>query len=260
MIIFPLIAAAVSTVFAVLLLRQYARKRQIQQLAWGVSMAMFAAASFVVMYGTSQGWDATSYRVFYLFGAMLNVPWLALGSIALLNKRELTLSALMIVLVLSIFGFFKVVSSHPCEVIIGPSGHQKCVSVSTSIAGIGGTGNVFGRKDIPSGSDVWKKDGSVRALAIWYSTIAYVIVVGIAFLSSRSRKGVAPPKERVRANALIAIGVTIVAIGSTALVRYGRGAAFSVTLAIGVTVMFVGFLLASRAPRHRVEQPGESPT
>jgi hypothetical protein len=100
----------------------------------------------------------------------------------------------------------------------------------------------------------------VRSLAIWYSTIAYVVVVGIAAATSRPRKGVAPPKERVRANLLIALGVTIVAIGSTALVRYGRGAAFSVTLAIGVAVMFVGFLLASRAPRHRVEQPGESPT
>jgi hypothetical protein len=256
MIIFPLIAAAVSTVFAVLLLLQYSKKRKIQQLAWGVSMAMFALASFVVMYGTSQGWDPTSYKVFYLFGAMLNVPWLALGSVALLNKRELSMSALVIIAVLSIFGFFKVISSHPCEAIVGPSGHQTCVAAaSTDLAN-----RVFGLKDIPSGSDVWHQDGSVRSLAIWYSTIAYVVVIGVAAATSRSRKGVAPPKERVRANLLIALGVTIVAIGSTALVRYAKGAAFSVTLAIGVTVMFVGFLLASRAPRHRVEQPGDSPT
>ena len=256
MIIFPLIAAAVSTLFAVLLLLQYSKKRRIQQLAWGVSMAMFAIASFVVMYGTSQGWDATSYKVFYIFGAMLNVPWLALGSIALLNKRELTLPALVIVLVLSFFGFFKVVASHPCEAIVGPSGHQTCQpAASTNIEN-----RVFGRKDIPSGSDVWRKDHSVRSLAIWFSTVAYLIVLGIALLTSRTRKGVAPPRERVRANLLIVIGVTIVAIGSTALVKYGRGAAFSVTLAAGVTVMFVGFLLASRPPRHRVEQPGESPT
>lgn len=256
MIIFPLIAAAVSTVFAILLLVQYSKKRKIQQLAWGVSMAMFALASFVVMYGTSQGWDPTSYKIFYLFGAMLNVPWLALGSVALLNKRELTMSALVIILVLSIFGFFKVVSSHPCEGIEGPSGSKSCRPATQ----VSDENKIFGRKDIPSGSDVWHQDGSVRSLAIWYSTIAYVVVVGIAAATSRTRKGVAPPKERVRANLLIALGVTIVAIGSTALVRYGRGAAFSVTLAIGVSVMFVGFLLASRAPRHRVEQPGESPT
>jgi len=255
-IIFPLIAAAVSTVFAVLLLLQYSKKRKVQQLAWGVSMAMFALASFIVMYGTSQGWDPTSYKIFYLFGAMLNVPWLALGSVALLNKRELTMSALVIVAVLSIFGFFKVISSHPCEGITGRSGHQQCIVDRQPNP----SERVFDQKDIPSGKDVWRRDSSVRSLAMWFSIVSYVVVVGIAALSSRPRKGVAPPKERVRANLLIAIGVTIVAIGSTALVRYAKGAAFSVTLAIGVAVMFVGFLLASRAPRHRVEQPGDSPT
>jgi hypothetical protein len=119
---------------------------------------------------------------------------------------------------------------------------------------------IFDRKDIPKGSEVWKMDHSVYTLAVWYSTVAYVIVVGIAALTSRRRKGVSPSKERVRANLMIAVGVTIVAVGSTALTRFARGAAFSVALALGVTVMFVGFLLASRPPRHRVEQPGESPT
>jgi hypothetical protein len=253
-IIFPLIAAAVSTTFAVLLLRQYPRKRRIPQLAWGVSLAMFAVASFVVMYGTTQGWDPTLYRLFYLFGAMLNVPWLALGSVALLNKRELTLPALAIVVVITVFGFLKVVSGHPCEAVTGPN--KTCVSAVSQSP----EAQIFGRKDIPSGSDVWRKDPSVRSLAIWYSTIAYILVLLIALYSSRPRKGVSPPSERVRANLLIAIGVTIVAIGSTALVKYGRGAAFSITLAIGVSVMFVGFLLAGRAPRHHVTEPGESPT
>jgi len=253
-IVFPLIATLVSAAFAALLLRQYARKRRIPQLAWGVSLAMFAVASIAVMYGTTQNWDPTIYRVFYLFGAMLNVPWLALGSVALLNKRELTLPALVIVAVISVFGFFKVVTAHPCEAVTGPK--KICVAAETQTP----EAQVFNHKDIPSGSDVWRKDSSVRALAIWYSTVAYLIVVLIAVYSSRPRKGVSPPPERVRANLLIAIGVTIVAIGSTALVKYGRGAAFSITLAIGVSVMFVGFLLAGRPPRHQVTEPGESPT
>ena len=36
-----------------------------------------------------------------------------------------------------------------------------------------------------------------------------IVVVLIAVYSSRPRKGVAPPKERVRANLLIAVGVTV---------------------------------------------------
>ena len=260
MIVFPLIAAVVSTAFAVLLLRQYAAKRRIQQLAWGVSMAMFALASFVVAFGVTQGWDPSLYRLYWLFGAMLNVPWLALGSIALLNKRELTLPALVIVLIISFFGLIKVASANVCEGVTvsnGSNGKLTCVTGTPTPQE-----SIFGadRKDIPHSANVWKKDPSVRSLAIYYSTIAYLIVIGIAIFSSRPRKGVAPPAERVRANILIAAGVTIVAVGSTALVRYGRGSAFSVTLALGVIVMFIGFLLASRAPRHRVEQPGESPT
>jgi len=69
-----------------------------------------------------------------------------------------------------------------------------------------------------------------------------------------------PSRSRVRGNALIAAGTSIVAVGGFALGRVGRGSAFSITLAIGVAVMFAGFLLASRPARFHVEDPGESPT
>jgi len=85
--------------------------------------------------------------------------------------------------------------------------------------------------------------------------------VGIAVLSSLRRKGVRPPKSRVQGNYAIAAGATIVAVGGFALRRLDdSGIAFSTALALGVVVMYAGFLLASRAPRYRVEEPGESPT
>src|SRR5437879_13514203 len=117
---------------------------------------------------------------------MLDVTARAPGRVAFSNKRELTISALVLVLVISIFGFFKVASSQPCEGITGPSGAKTCVAATN----VSAENRIFGRKNIPSGSDVWHKDGSVRALAVWYSTVAYVIVVGISVLSSRPRKGV----------------------------------------------------------------------
>ena len=43
--------------------------------------------------------------------------------------------------------------------------------------------------------------------------------------------------------------MTIVALGSTALTRVGRGSAFSIALAVGVVVMFLGFRIAARATR-----------
>jgi hypothetical protein len=107
--------------------------------------------------------------------------------------------------------------------------------------------------DVPVGKDVWGKGHLVAKLATYYSIPAWAIVVLIALLSSRARHGVKPPARRLRANWLIAGGVTVVAIGS-ALARYQRGAFFSVFLALGVVVMFVGFTLASR-PAHSAATP-----
>lgn len=235
MVLFPLIAAAVSAAFAAALLVGYARKRRLPQLAWGVALAQYMVASIAVASGITSGWDPTLYRIYWLFGALLNVPWLALGSIALLNRRALTVVALGAVLVATFWAFVKVAGA----------------DVSTSIVG---------SEDIPRGAAAWKADPSLRTLASLYSIPAYGVVVAIAIWTSRARAGVRPPASRVRANALIAVGTTIVAVGSTALARLARGSAFSVTLALGVAVMFGGFLLASRPAQHRVEEPGESPT
>jgi 1,4-dihydroxy-2-naphthoate octaprenyltransferase len=198
---------------------------------------MYAIASMAVMLGITQRWDPTLYRIFYLFGAMLNVPWLALGSIALFNKKPLSYGALGVVLALSVFGLLRVIGAHVTDTITASSAAGARIK------------NVFGGYQIPSGKDVWLNEPGVRSLAIYYSTIAYLVVVGIASYSSFTHGGRKPPQDRVRGNLLISIGVTIVAIGSTALVRIGRGSVFSVTLAIGVATMFAGFLYASRAPK-----------
>jgi hypothetical protein len=235
-VVFPVVAFLISGTFAALLLRQFANRKRVQQLAWGVALAEFAVATAAVALAVGgDGWDPALYRLYWLFGALLNVPWLAVGSVALLRNRALTAGALAGVAIGTAWAVVKVFGT----------------SVALTIAG---------SKDIPRGHVAWRGHGDVRTLADWYSIPAYFVVVAIAVWTSRKRAGVAPPRERVRANALIAAGVTIVAVGSTALARLAQGAAFSVTLAVGVSVMFAGFLLASRPARFHVESPGESPT
>lgn len=56
-------------------------------LHWTISTAMFALASAMLLLGEVAGWSSPTFRVFYLFGAVLNVPWLALGSV-LVNARS----------------------------------------------------------------------------------------------------------------------------------------------------------------------------
>lgn len=225
MIVFPAVATLVSAAFAAQLLRQYARRKRLPQLAWGISLAMYAAASLAVAAGISGGWDPTLYRIYYLFGALLNVPFLALGSLALLGKRVLSAFALLVVVGAGAYAVAKV-------------------------AGTATLASALATEQIPRGKDVWS-DQTVPRLASAYSITGWAVVVAVTALTSVRRAQRRPPPERVRANWLIAAGVTIVAAGSTALTRVGRGAPFSVTLALGVIVMFLGFRLASRPPPTR---------
>jgi hypothetical protein len=225
-IVFPAVAVGVSGLFAVQLFSQYARRKRLSQLAWGIAMTMFALASLAVAAGTTGGWDPTLYRIYWLFGALLNVPYLALGSVALLGRRAFTALVLVAVVAATAIGVIVVASA----------------SVNLAEA----------TKQIPRGSAVWGKGTLAAKLPTFMSIPAYVIVVVIAVATGRSRR---LPSFRVRANWLIAIGATIVAIGGP-LARYGRGSVFSVTLAVGVTVMFLGFRLAARrSPDAAVKGP-----
>src|SRR5215212_8115401 len=85
----PVVAAAASAAFAAAVLRQYAARRRPHQLAWGIALAMFSVASLALTAGVAAGWSPLSFKVYYLFGAVLNVPWLALGTVELLARPAL---------------------------------------------------------------------------------------------------------------------------------------------------------------------------
>ncbi len=48
---------------------------------------MFALASAALWLAEAKGWSSATFRTFYLFGAILDVPWLALGTVYLLTGR-----------------------------------------------------------------------------------------------------------------------------------------------------------------------------
>ena len=216
MIVFPGAAALVSSIFAMQLFARYARRKRLPQLAWAIAMTMYAISSLAVAAGVSGGWDPTLFRIYWLFGALLNVPYLALGSVALLGKRTLTVLVLLIVVAASLVAIAAVASS---SVHLPGAPHQ-----------------------IPKGSATWGKGTFVARLATYLSVPSFLVVVVIAIASGRGGR---QPPHRVRGDRLIAIGAAIVAAGSS-LARFGRGSVFSVFLALGVIVMFLGFRLASR--------------
>ena len=75
-----------SSLFAQAMLVRYTADRRPQDGAWAIALGMFALASVALATGTATGWDNGTFRVFYLFGAVLDVPWLALGTVYLLAR------------------------------------------------------------------------------------------------------------------------------------------------------------------------------
>ena len=86
--VFPLGAAVVATVFAWRLGARFARRRRAVEGHWTVALAMFAVASAAMFLGVARGWTAAEFRLYWLFGAVLNVPYLFLGELQLLIRRR----------------------------------------------------------------------------------------------------------------------------------------------------------------------------
>src|SRR5207253_7174864 len=81
-------AAMVALAFAMSTFERWLARRRRHELAWSVSLLMFALASGALAAGAAGGWNGVWFRLFYFFGAIANVPFLALGTIYLLAGRR----------------------------------------------------------------------------------------------------------------------------------------------------------------------------
>jgi MFS family permease len=223
MAVFPLIAALVALVFAALLLRQFLSRRRPYQLAWALALLMYAAASAALFLGVLSGWTATEYRIYWLFGAVLNVPFLALGEVALLVRNRTVVNAAALLMVfLTAFAFTRI----------------RTATIDASALST----------DLPSGKDVFRADPFATDLARLYAFPTYFLLIGGTLWSAWKMRGAPELRDRFLGTLLIALGATVVAAGS-AFALNGLLIGFSATLAAGVVLMFLGFLRASRPLR-----------
>ena len=63
--------------------------------AWSCALLAYAAASAALAWGAAYGWDGRSFRVYYLFGALLTAPLLGLGSLLLYGWKRIIGPALI---------------------------------------------------------------------------------------------------------------------------------------------------------------------
>lgn len=82
------LAGVAATAFTWDLAIDHRRRPRPHVAAYAVGMAMFAAATWALAIGLGWEWSGPVYRIFFLFGAVLNILYLALGSMYLVVGRR----------------------------------------------------------------------------------------------------------------------------------------------------------------------------
>ena len=216
----PLVATGIAAVFAGMLVRQFLARRGQPQLLWAISMAMFAVASAAVTIGVASGWTRSLFAVYWAFGAVLTVPFLAGGELVLLFRRPWVRWATWIVLIFSVAYTFSVLRQASFDPI--------------ALA-----------ERLPSGKEVLGDGSAAHRLPQLFSYPAFFILVAGALWSAWRMRGRPELRDRFVGTLLIVIGASIVA-GGSAFAASGQVTGFIVTLVIGIAVMFWGFLRASK--------------
>ena len=226
-------ATLIALGFTLSTMDRWLRRRRPHDLAWSVSLALFALGAGALWWSESLGWSLGSFRVFYLAGAVLNVPWLALGTLYLLAGPSLGNRVRWWLVLLS--------------------------GLSAGVVLFAPTRSAVSRKGLPTGKDVFGV--APRVLAAVGSGVAAVVIIAGALWSAYRlarrrepalpgvRRGASSPGHLVVGNLLIAVGTLVLSASGTLAGRLGKDTAFAVTLLIGISVLFAGFLVASIARR-----------
>ena len=230
----PFTSALISLVFAFFLFQRYARKKAAHQLVWGIGMVFYAIGGFCEGYYGAFGWNATIFRLWYLFGAILVAAWLGQGTVYLLAKKPWTTISMVILSLASVYGVVRVFTAQ-----LDPS------LLTTSLH----TGSeLSGHAIVTSG---------VRALTPLFNIYGTVTLVGGAIYSAWIffRKRVL--LHRTIGNVLIAAGALAPAFGGAGS-RMGIPSALYIGEFIGAILMFIGFWRAT-TPMKEAVKPKSQP-
>ncbi len=217
-------AAAGATLLAVAFgastLERWLVSRRRHHLAWSIALGMFAVAAGALWWGASSGWTPTAFRLFYLFGAIVNVPVLALGTVYLLGGTHRGDRVALGVSALTMFSF-GVLAVAPMDPIADPG-------------------------SLPRGSELFGVLPRLLA-AVASSVGALVILGGCALTVWRGVRGRLPSlsaRRLVTANLLLAGGTVVLSAGGLLNSVVDEMTGFAVSLVVGAGLLFAGFLTA----------------
>lgn len=214
-------AALIALAFALCTLERWLDKRKPHEAAWTTALFLFAAASAALLAAVAFGWNEGWFRAFYLFGAIINVPYLALGTVWLLGGRRWGRPATAVVHAFAAFSAGVIVVA-PMHGTIDPN-------------------------RLPQGSDVFGALPRVLA-AVGSGLPAMVIVIGALWSSVRLGRRQAT-RRLALANVLIAAGTLVLGAGGVLNSVLDEMDGFAVSLVAGITLLFAGFLLTNQSSR-----------
>jgi hypothetical protein len=235
-------AFLVSVAFAFCTWERWLGGHRLHELAWTQALVLFAVASAAYWAAGLAGWQPFEFRAFYLFGAIVNVPYLALGTVYLLGGET-----------------------------IGRLVHRWLHIAAAFCAGVVVTATFrhpLPTSGLPEGRDVFGVAPRVMA-AVGSGLGATVIIVGaivsaVKLLRSGRRPAAGPPPaiapgRLALTNVLIAAGAIILSLDGTLFTNADREVGFGVLLVIGIVVLFTGFLVsgAARTPAAAGSVPSE---
>ena len=224
-------ATLVAAAFAASTLERWLVRRRPHELAWTIALVMFTLASAALWLAEAKGWSSATFRTFYLFGAILDVPWLALGTIYLLAGRT---------------GRGSVADGIRWGLVIF-SGFAAGVMVTTPLRA------AVPSRELPEGRALFEP--LPRILAAVGSGVAALVVIGGALWSAwhlwrddafaRPSAAEVSPRRLALGNVVIALGTLVLSASGTLAGRLGKDTAFALSLVAGVSVLFCGFLIAT---------------
>jgi hypothetical protein len=203
-------ATLVALAFAFSTFERWLGRRRRHELAWSFALALFVVAAAALAVGAGIGWDGATFRLFYLFGAILDVPFLALGTVYLIAGRQVGDRVAVVLGLLAAFAVGVVVTAPftapvPRHVLV--QGSHVFPVLPRVLAGVASGGG------------------------------AIVILAGALWSMVRGRG--------LLSNALIAGGTLVLGASGTFNSVLGAMSAFAVTLMIGITLIFAGYLVAT---------------
>jgi hypothetical protein len=216
-------AALIGLAFSLSTFERWQLRRRRHEAAWSVSLAMFALAAAALAAGEALGWTSASFRLFFFFGAIANVPFLALGTIYLLAGRR------------------------PGD--WWAAGIALATAFAAGVVLMAPFTAPLPRHELASAKEVFGVLPRVLA-AVASGGGAAIVFGGAAWSAVRSRSG-----QHRLANVLIALGTLVLANSGLLNSVFDEITGFVVTLVLGISVLFAGFLVATSGA-----SPRTSPT